>query len=401
MPIELSPWAFIQQGGIILTASLQEKNGKYYVVLNTIDTNGKRKQKWVSTGLDIKGNKRKATDIMNDLIAEYSEKEELIGKRDIMFHEYMEQWLEQVLKTNIKANTYYQYVLVFKNHIRPYFAEKKITLQKLSTMDLQGYYSSKSGELSACSVLKHHANIHKALKYAVKTQKIKVNPADYVELPKKKKYRASFYDVDELLELFDAATDDPMESAIRITSYFGFRRSELLGLKWSAIDLNKRILTVQNTIVSFGGQVLESSETKTEKSERILTIDDSMYLYLKKLRTKQMQYKVMYGENYMSNDYVCKWEDGREFKPDYLTQHFAIILKNNELRKIRFHDLRHSCATLLLSTGHSLKEIQEWLGHSDISTTANIYSHMTNKMKADVSNQLGEKLMKKSNVSNC
>jgi hypothetical protein len=162
-----------------MTGSLQEKNGKYFIVLNG-KKDGKRKQKWIATGLDIKGNKRKATELLNETIKKYSEND-LFGTRDMLFSEYMLTWLETV-RNAVKENTFHEYSKVIKSDIVPYFKDKSITIKELNNLHIQEYYNHLSERMTASSVLKRHANIHKALDYAVMSGIIEKNPSDYVVL---------------------------------------------------------------------------------------------------------------------------------------------------------------------------------------------------------------------------
>jgi integrase len=372
-----------------MTGSLQEKNGKYFIVLNG-KKDGKRKQKWIATGLDIKGNKRKATELLNETIKKYSEND-LFGTRDMLFSEYMLTWLETV-RNAVKENTFHEYSKVIKSDIVPYFKDKSITIKELNNLHIQEYYNHLSERMTASSVLKRHANIHKALDYAVMSGIIEKNPSDYVVLPKKKKFIGKFYDEKQLNKLFEVAADYPIESVVKLTGYYGFRRSEVLGLRWSAVDFDNGTIIVENTVVSVGGKSLEDETTKTKSSHRTLPLDSNMKKYLKQLKSKQLENKLFYGNTYLDNNFICKWDNGQPFKPDYVTHTFKRILDENKLPEIRFHDLRHSSASILLKLGFTLKEIQEWLGHSDISTTSNIYSHLQFSAKITMANKIGKRL---------
>lgn len=372
-----------------MTGSLQEKNGKYYIVLNS-KMNGKRKQKWIATGLDIKGNKRKANEMLNDTLKDYSD-EDLFGTKDMLFADYMLSWLETV-RNSVKQNTYYEYGKVIQNDIYPYFKEKNITIKNLNNLHIQEYYNHLTTRMSGNSALKRHANIHKALDYAVMSGLIDKNVSDYVVLPKKKKFVGKYYDEKMLNKLFKASKDYPIEAVVKLTGYYGFRRSEVLGLRWSDINFEANSITVQNTVVSVGGDILEDEVTKNNSSNRTMPLDDSIKKFLKQLKTKQKEYKLFYGNAYIENDFVCKWENGKPFKPDYITRNFNRILDENKLPKIRFHDLRHSSASMLLKLGYSMKEIQEWLGHSDMGTTSNFYTHLQFDAKVKMANNIGKRL---------
>jgi len=178
----------------IMTGSLQEKNYKFYVVVN-LYINGKRKLKWIPTGLDVRGNKRKALEMLNDILREYEEAENAdntFGTKDMLFADFMVSWLDSA-KNSIKENTHYEYKKVLLRDIYPYFMEKGITLQKLTNLHIQTYYNELIKRMTANSVLKRHALIYKALNYTVMSGLVEKNVSDYVILPKKEKFVCKFY----------------------------------------------------------------------------------------------------------------------------------------------------------------------------------------------------------------
>lgn len=382
-----------------MTGSLQIKNGKYYVVLNLYDENGKRKLKWIYSGIksfDERGrvtNKRQANQFLDEVLSKY-QKERSSVFNTILFSDYMIEWLKAI-ENSVEQNTFYNYTKIVENNIVPYYAKKKILLQDLTTMDIQRYYESESKRgLSSSSVRKLHANIHKALKRAVNLRIILFNPSDYVELPRTaQKYHAKFYNTEQIRKLLEVVVGHFAESAIYITALFGLRRSEVLGIRWENINFEEHTLTIKNTVTTVGGKSCEKERTKNKSSYRTLRLSREIEEYLLELRKKQFENKMFFGFSYLDSNYVCRREDGSLLTPSYLTQSFKEILLKNNLPVIRFHDLRHSCASQLLSNGFNLKEIQEWLGHSEISTTADIYSHIENKTKILMADSLGKSML--------
>lgn len=187
-----------------------------------------------------------------------------------------------------------------------------------------------------------------------------------------------------------------IELAVILGAFYGLRRSEVVGLKWSAIDLVNTTITIKHTVTSgsLNGKLItiEKDRTKNKASLRTLPLVDAFYDLLVQMKDQQeinqQLFKGSYCKDYIGYIYVDAM--GERIKPNYITQHFALVLKKNGLRHIRFHDLRHSCASLLLSNGVSMKEVQEWLGHSDYSTTANIYSHLEFSSKVSSANTMNE-----------
>ena len=365
----------------MVAGHLREKKGYYYAVLNYTDSLGKRKTKWISTGLTVKGNKKRAEAILMDARRNFNPEEPKVMIGDILFADYMEQWLD-IIKSSVAVPTYASYSTTVKKIVAPYFRDKEVTLKNLTAKDIQEFYLKELQRVSASSVIHYHANIHKALKYAVKIDLIDVNPADKVERPKKDRYVGSFYDADEVNALFEAAKGTKLEMPILFGAFYGLRRSEAIGLKWDAIDFEQNTLTIRHTVTSCdldGKRILVAADTtKTKSSMRTLPLVPFMRERLLALKEEQKENRRLCGRSYIKDyvDYVCVNEIGDLIKPHYVTESFPKLLKANGLRTVRFHDLRHSCASLLLANGVPMKQIQEWLGHSDFSTTANIYAHL-------------------------
>ncbi|MCI6944535.1 MAG: site-specific integrase [Faecalibacterium sp.] len=231
-------------------------------------------------------------------------------------------------------------------------------------------------------VIVYHANIHKALKYAVKIDLIPTNPADKVERPKKNEFKGSYYSADEIHALTEIAEGTKLEIPVLLASFYGLRRSEVLGLKWDAIDFEANTLEIKHIVTqaSIDGKkvLVQADRAKTKSSLRTLPLVPPIRDRLLMLKGQQDTYRRLCGKSYNREylGYLCVDEIGNIIRPNYVSEQFPKLLEKNGLRPIRFHDLRHSCASLLLANGVPMKQIQEWLGHSDFSTTANIYAHL-------------------------
>ena len=362
----------------MVAGHLHEKNGYYYIILNLTDSAGKRKPKWISTGLTIKGNKKRAEQMLMEERRKYANAK---TGDDVLFADFMEQWLE-IVKSTVSIPTYSSYVNAVKSIIAPYFRKKKILLRDLQAHDIQMFYQEQLQRVKASSVIHYHANIHKALKYAVKNDMIPSNPADKVERPKQDKFYGNFYDRDELNKLFEAVAGTKLELPVLLGAFYGLRRSEIVGLKWSAIDFEQNTITISHTVTScnLDGKcvIVPKDTTKTKSSRRTLPLVPYFHEKLLAVKAQQERNQKLCGRSYNREflEYICVDDIGDRFKPNYITSQFPKLLERNGFRKIRFHDLRHSCASLLLASGVPMKHIQEWLGHSDFSTTANIYAHL-------------------------
>ena len=374
----------------MIAGHLQIKNDNYYMVLNYTDANGKRRQPWIPTGLPAKGNKRRAEKLLLDtrqsFVPPVVSKENEDISSDMLFADYMELWLE-IIRSSVEKTTFSSYTQMVKGKIAPYFRKTGIKLGELQARHIQSFYLYELKTVSASTVIHEHANIHKALKYAVKMDLIPYNPADKVERPKKQKYIADYYRLEELEQLFEATKDHPYSLLIQITAFYGLRRSEALGLRWDAIDFEQGTIsvkrTVTSTIIDGKYQEFEQQSAKTKSSLRTLPLIGSFREYFMQVKEAQELNKQVCGNcyNYEYDGFVFVDELGERIRVEYLTNAFPKFLESHGLRRMRFHDLRHSCASLLLANGVPLKHIQEWLGHSDFTTTANIYAHLDYKSK--------------------
>ena len=315
------------------------------MVLSYRDKTGKRVQKWLPTGLSVKGNKKRAEEMLITVRKEF-EAQDVNIRADMLFSSYLRQWLE-IARSSVKPTTYASYMNMVTCTIAPYFNQRHITLTGLQAVDIQTFYTCQLRRVSANTVIHYHAIIHKALKYAMKTDLIPSNPADKVERPKKERFKASFYDADEINQLFQAAKGTRLELPVMLAAFYGLRRSEVIGLKWDAIDFTNKTIAIRHTVTdcNMNGKYVEiaSDTTKTSSSMRTLPLVPDFQAMLLSLRDKQAENRVVCGRSYCKEylDYVCVDELGNRIKLGYISSAFPALLKRNGLRVIRFHDLRH------------------------------------------------------------
>lgn len=386
----------------MVTGSIYERKGIYYAIVSYY-VDGRRKQKSVSTGLPVKGNKRRALEFLENLKRTYETKESMEnmdGSR-LLMTDYMDEWLK-IVKPLVERATYKSYDNMVSARIRPHFEKLNLLLTEVEPKHIKMLYDEILEQgYTTNTVIHYHAVLHQALAYAVKNDYILSNPADQVKRPKKNKHISSFYTKEEILTLLDIAKDDPIYILIVLSAYYGFRRSETLGMRWSAIDFENKTITVNHKVTELteNGKTIVYAEDKlkTKSSYRTLplipVVEEKLLEHKAKLERNQKLFGNSYCKEYM--DYVCVDEMGKLFRPNFVSDHFGWLLKKYGLKKLTFKELRHSCASMLVAEGIPMKSIQEWLGHSNFSTTADIYSHIDYHAKQQSATAIGNALQSK------
>jgi integrase len=191
--------------------------------------------------------------------------------------------------------------------------------------------------------------------------------------------------------LLNAVKGDPIEPAVYLGLFLGLRRSEVVGLRWKDIDFDKKLITIQNTVVRFS-TISELEKTKSRASRRTLFMPDTLKEYLEALKASQEEARAVIGRKYSEEEHVLQWPDGTSYNPSYVTHRFKKVLKANRLPEIRFHDLRHTAGSILLNDGLSIKQIQNMLGHEKSSTTLDIYSHLSTTGKHETAQAMNRLL---------
>ncbi|MBR3802691.1 MAG: site-specific integrase, partial [Clostridia bacterium] len=247
--------------------------------------------------------------------------------------------------------------------------------------------------------LKSHMTVFKLIFNLARKKKIIYDDClEFVKLPTLSHEKVNFYSAEEVQKVWEAIKDDRIFHIIFATIYFGMRRSEVLGLRWDAIDFRNKMLIVKHTVVMYNNKVVAKDSTKTDASNRTYPLSDDMIEFFKWLKAREEEERAACGKDYIENDYIFKWPNGKTYDPDYISKHFKKLLEKNDLKRIRFHDLRHSCAALLLPEGRELYDVSEWLGHSDVNITAKFYGHLDMNRKRALGNTLGNSIGFKTGV---
>ena len=381
----------------MITGSLQQKNGYYYAVLY-LKVDGKRKCKWIPTKLPVNGtSNRKAQKAFDEIRIEYEREQEERQRMEeelaqltknthpdalLPFTDYIEKWLHNA-RPSLATTTYQSYSNMIKARILPYFKPLGLQLQEITPQHIEDFYQTiLDDNCTTNTVIHYHSILRRAMQVAVKKDVIQKNPVDKVQRPKKNIFRGNFYSEDEMMTLFDALSGDPLELCVKIAAYYGLRRSEVLGLRWDAIDLERKTISINHKVIEaeVDGKFIPVGEDvlKTKSSFRTLPLIPAVEKLLLEEKEKQEMFRRLFKNAYCRDylDYICVDQTGKIPRPNYVTEHFAWLIQKYDLKKVRFHDLRHTCASLLLSNGISMKQIQIWLGHSTFATTADIYAHL-------------------------
>lgn len=312
-------------------------------------------------------------------------------------------------KPNVARTTHQCYSRISKRFLN-YINEKypHITLGEITYTHIQEFLNYKLDQgIKGSSAKQYYLALHSAFAYAVKMDMLLIHPMDKLTVPRAERHEATFYNVDELNSLFKVFENDKLELIVHIAAYYGLRRCEILGLRWDAIDFKNKTLTVQRKIVSDydengEAKLFVENRLKTNSTRRTLPLIPHIEkMLLEKKKTEEHCRKIC-GKSFDTefDGFICRDNLGCMISPNYVTQHFHYIINRNGMKHLRFHDLRHSCASLLLANDIPMKAIQEWLGHSNFSITANLYSHLEYNAKVTsaetIARVLGGKNGKKS-----
>lgn len=373
------------------TVSLTTKKDKYYAVVSYYE-DGKRNVKWISLGLTTNASKKEVAAQLQEIKEDYEGKYTMSD--EALFTKYLEGWVER--RQGLVANSTWEGIYIYAHkHIIPYFEPMRLKLRDVLPSHIQDYYrykyssgrcDAKEGGLSVESIIKHKSLLMTAFDDAVVDGLIPRNPAKYVKLPDKRssERRENFLSAEQAVQMLKLFEETPFYAIVYTTLYYGLRKSEALGLKWSSVDFVNDKLTIENVVVK-NMTIEEKATLKTAASYHIYDLIPNVKKVLLKQRIWQNQNRSKYGEGYHESDFVFTWEDGRPFRSDSIYRSFQRVLKRNDFTPLlRFHDLRHSTASILYANGMDLKDIQTWLRHADIKVTADIYTHIEQNFNENI-----------------
>lgn len=305
--------------------------------------------------------------------------QEVRNKSTVKFVEYLKDWL--ALQTHLAPNTRNTYKSEYKQHLKPYFSKNDYCIHEITPEIIERFYAEKIGSgLSPNFVIRLHAFLFSAFKHAERHGVIGSNPMNRVKRPKENQFIASWYDTEQIMTLLDRTVGHKLFVPILIAALLGLRRSEIVGLKWSSINFSNGLISIREKAVSVKGRDIDMKKMKSQASYRTLILPPVLLQMLSKIKETQNAVKPFVAIELRQNfKYVCidiVDRKGERLTTGQITNGFIRLIDKLEMPTIRFHDLRHSCATFLLHNGCNMKQVQAWLGHSSYNTTAKYYTHV-------------------------
>ena len=325
-----------------------------------------------------------------------------LSAKKMRFRDYADFWINTYAIPNLSPKTYERYKSMLRSRILPYLGN--MYLDKIGPMQLMYLYQelsqatyvrkSKTYKISSKTVLEHHRLLHSMLQHAVYWQMIPYNPASRVKPPKARKPCINFYDDVQTIALIKALEGEELKFRVIIllTIYTGLRRGEVLGLEWQDINFKTSSLRVRQSSQYVSSIGIYTKDPKTETSNRIISIPESITKLLKFYKRKQSEERLKLGDKWVNTNRLFVQWNGVPMHPDTITSWFRQFLIDKNLPHITFHGLRHTHATLLISQGLDVRTVSNRLGHAQTSTTLNFYAHAFARMDREASDKLDKLL---------
>ncbi len=322
-------------------------------------------------------------------------------QQSITFQEWIEEFLVSYKRNEIKITTYEGYMRIYRKHIEDSQLGKTV-LNQVTTEILQRYYNDKLNDgYNSKTVHSIGIVVGAALNHAVKLKMLSENPNRYTSIPKKKKYEASVLSTEEVRRIVNEAKDEEIYPIIVTAVYTGMRKGEAMALKWENVDFQKRRVYIKNSLCKIDGDQTDEKghrharyeilEPKTKESIRMVPMLDEVYEALMMQKERQETDKQRYREIYLDQGLVFTDLCGNILPQRQFMDKYHAFLRKYGITDIRFHDLRHTFATLLIEADVSMKVVQELLGHSTITTSMDIYTHVSDEKKEQALDRLQQR----------
>ena len=364
---------------------IRKRSKNYIVYLEYKDPeSGKKKQKNMGSFEKKRDANKKLTELKDTIY-----KDDLLTPNTITLKKHLLDFLEKY-KENLSVTTYNSYIRICNKYIIPILGD--IKLEDLRPVHIQNYVDDLVGILTPQTIKIHINILNLALKRAYRLKLIRENVIECIEIPKSRKFKNKIYNQENMVKLLNISKDTPLELPITLASGLGLRISEILGLTWDNIDFEEKLITVDKITIRSNGKVVLKSP-KTDTSIRTISAPTEIISMLKEHKRKCLELKLK-GIIRKDNNFIFIDKNGNPNAQDVLSRKFSRFLENHNLEHIRFHDLRHSHVTLLINSKVPIKVISERVGHSNINTTLNIYSHVLKEMDKEASDKISESLFK-------
>ena len=393
-----------------ITYSTQSKDGIYQCIIRYY-ANGKWEYFWASTSIRVeRGNLRKANKVSSEIARIFQEEFEkkkveestqeinfsdfqkmvklnttnfdpdITTKADWDFYEYMRYWLYHIIENTVSRNTFRAYERNVENYIKEYFSKKehKRTVKEITADDLDDFYDflRKEKNLKNASIDHYQDNISSAFKSLLRKKLVQYNPTNLVNPIKVETKEVATYNRAEIFKLFEVLQNDPIELPAKFATYYGLRRSEILGIRIEVLDLENNYFTINHVALQDDCKDAEQrlyflDKTKSKKGYRTLPIFPEIKKDIQKKLKRIEECKKFYGNTYNHeyDGYLFVHDNGNFILPNYFTKRFRKVIKRYNLKKITPHGLRHTNATLLHMEGVDIRDLQDWLGHQSVSST--------------------------------
>ncbi len=304
---------------------------------------------------------------------------------------FLSRWLDASVKPSVKTKTYEGYESIVRVRVVPHIG--RLVLTKLTPLDLQALYARlQTTGLSSRSVHHTHRALHRAFQQAVRWELLVCNPCDGVTPPQAKRPEMHILTQDQVALLLDATQNHPAHALYVLAVTTGMRQGELLGLRWNDVDLDAARLVVRRALQRQNKAGLVFVEPKTSRSRRTIVLSQRAVAALRRHRTRQLEQRLLVGSDWQDQDLVFCNQVGGPLDPSWQRQTFYDALRLADLPTIRFHDLRHTAATLLLVRGVHFKVVSEMLGHATVTLTLDTYSHLVPVLHAQAAAAMDELL---------
>ncbi|MFF3557102.1 tyrosine recombinase XerC [Streptomyces tsukubensis] len=351
----------------------QRKDGRYEARVYVPQPDGTRKRKTVyGATWDLCDAKRQAL-VLRDRQGVPT------PTRSAKLSEWLPYWLEEFVKGDRKKTTYAKYETHVRRYLIPHIGSKR--LETLSTADVRRMLTAVTAKASAATAKESHRVLRSAVTAACREELISRNVVKLVPAPRVQPRELKPWDLEQTITFLEAARKDPLYTAFVLAVALGLRRGEVLGLRWADIDLDRRTLTVRNQLQRVQKELYEDS-TKNRRT-RAIPIPLMCVAPLRWQRLRQTAQRVAAGKSWQGSDHVFTTRTGRPIEPRNLSRSFERISDDAGLPRIRLHDARHGCATLLFAAGVPARVVMEILGHSQIAVTMNIYTHVSDDTRRE------------------